>query len=83
MSSNEAVSTVSSADEIDPIFELIKENKVNESIAYVNENKLKLVDCVDRNGTTPLQYVNKSDKIHFKYLLLIIIKFKGCFQRQL
>ena len=61
MSSNETVSNVPSTDEIDPIFELMKENKVTESIAYVKENKLKLVDCFDQNGTTPLQYVHKSD----------------------
>lgn len=43
--------------EYDPIFNLMKENKTEEALKYVKENKLKSIDCGDANGTTPLQYV--------------------------
>ncbi len=41
----------------DQIFDLMKENKVNESIQYILEDKLNPIDSLDANGTTPLQYV--------------------------
>lgn len=40
----------------DPIFNLFKENKIDEAIEYINQGKLTEIDCVDEHGTTPLQY---------------------------
>lgn len=47
----------SSSKKIDEIFSLLKDNKVNEAIEYVNEGKLAAnIDCTDEHGTTVLQY---------------------------
>ena len=40
----------------DAIFDLLKENKLEEAFEYVRSGQLTLVDCVDEHGTTPLQY---------------------------
>jgi hypothetical protein len=40
----------------DHIFTLLKENKLNEALDYVEQGKLNPIDCVDEHGTTPLQY---------------------------
>lgn len=44
--------------ELDEIFTLIKENKVTEAYEYISSGKLKVVDCQDEHGTTPLQYAS-------------------------
>jgi len=41
----------------------MKEAKPEEAIEYINKGHLKLVDCGDANGTTPLQYVMTSTAI--------------------
>jgi ankyrin repeat protein len=40
----------------DEIFNLLKEKRLDDVKTYINENKLKQVDCIDEHGTTPLQY---------------------------
>jgi ankyrin repeat protein len=40
----------------DEIFNLLREKRFDDVKVYINENKLKQVDCVDEHGTTPLQY---------------------------
>jgi hypothetical protein len=41
----------------DLIFDLLKENKIEEALKYVKEGNLdKNIDCLDEHGTTPLQY---------------------------
>ncbi len=45
-------------DEIfDKIFDLMNDAKHEKAIEYINNGQLKIVDCCDINGTTPLQYV--------------------------
>jgi ankyrin repeat and MYND domain-containing protein 2 len=56
----------------DEIFKLLKENKPNEAIDYVNSGKLREIDCTDENGTTPLQY--SAFKGHFDLCKLLINK---------
>ena len=58
MESNAAESTSkpSSSKPIDPIYSILKENKIDEAIEYVRTGKLKPIDCEDEHGTTPLQY---------------------------
>lgn len=58
MESNVAESTSkpSSSKPIDPIYSILKENKIDEAIEYVRTGKLKPIDCEDEHGTTPLQY---------------------------
>lgn len=50
--------------EFDPIFDLMKDGKTEESIEYVKQGKLVSIDCGDINGTTPLQYVNLVNNIY-------------------
>ena len=44
----------------DFIFDLLKENKIEEALDYIKNGNLdKSIDCVDEHGTTPLQYAVK------------------------
>lgn len=45
-----------SSKQIDEIFTLLKENRVEEAFNYIKNDKLPSIDCVDEHGTTPLQY---------------------------
>ena len=40
----------------EPIFQLLKDNKIGEAIEYVSSGGLSPIDCTDEHGTTPLQY---------------------------
>ena len=39
------------------IFNLMKAENVEEAIEYVKQDKLKVIDTCDKDGTTVLQYV--------------------------
>lgn len=52
----------------DEIFNLMKAENVAEAIEYVKQDKLKVIDACDKDGTTVLQYV-------IIYLLFLNVSF--------
>ena len=55
MSTDEQI-LVNKQQKIDPIFELLKEKKIDEAIKYIEDGLITQIDCIDEHGTTPLQY---------------------------
>lgn len=55
----------------DEVFNLMKAENVAEAIEYVKQDKLKVIDTCDKDGTTVLQYVS----IFFVVNLILSISF--------
>ena len=62
----------------DEVFDLMKAENVAEAIEYVKQDKLKVIDTCDKDGTTVLQYVTII--LQFNHIIFKILNFYTTFR---